>query len=54
MPHIGFGSVHGQEWFTNKNYLHFPWGKDDRAFFEGAQKYVAKLRKQSSPGCSPC
>ena len=49
MPHIGFTSVHGQEWFTNKNYLHFPWGKDDRAFFEGAQKYVTKLRKQKQP-----
>lgn len=49
MPHIGFESVHGQEWFTNKNYLHFPWGKDDRAFFEGAQKYVTQLRKKKQP-----
>ncbi|MCO7514320.1 LTA synthase family protein [Pseudomonas guariconensis] len=49
MPHIGFDSVHGQEWFRNANYLDFPWGKDDRAFFEGAQAYVAKLRKQKQP-----
>ena len=49
MPHIGFDSVHGQEWFNNKNYLPFPWGKDDRAFFEGAHKYVRQLRKQKQP-----
>lgn len=49
MPHIGFDSVHGQEWFSNKNYLPFRWGKDDRAFFEGAQKYVKQLRKQKQP-----
>lgn len=49
MPHIGFDAVHGQEWFSNKNYLPFRWGKDDRAFFEGAQKYVKQLRKQKQP-----
>ena len=49
MPHIGFESVHGQEWFSNDNYLEFPWGKDDRAFFEGAQGYVSQLRKQREP-----
>ncbi|MDD2002927.1 LTA synthase family protein [Pseudomonas putida] len=49
MPHIGFDAVHGQEWFSNKNYLHFPWGKDDRAFFEGALGYVGKLQKQDKP-----
>ncbi|MBC3410759.1 sulfatase-like hydrolase/transferase [Pseudomonas sp. SWRI51] len=49
MPHIGFASVHGQEWFKNDNYLEFPWGKDDRAFFEGALGYVGKLRKQRQP-----
>nr|WP_156310035.1 LTA synthase family protein [Pseudomonas sp. TDA1] len=49
MPHIGFDSVHGLEWFRNKNYLDFPWGKDDRAFFEGALDYVGQLRKQDKP-----
>ncbi|MNO62272.1 Lipoteichoic acid synthase 1 [compost metagenome] len=49
MPHIGFDAVHGQEWFANKNYLDFPWGKDDRAFFEGALGYVGQLQKQDKP-----
>ena len=49
MPHIGFDSVHGLEWFRNKNYLDFPWGKDDRAFFEGALDYVSQLQKQDKP-----
>ena len=49
MPHIGFDSVHGLEWFRNKNYLDFPWGKDDRAFFEGALGYVGQLQKQDKP-----
>lgn len=49
MPHIGFDSVHGLEWFSNENYLQFPWGKDDRAFFEGALDYVGQLRQQDLP-----
>ncbi|MFA7895714.1 LTA synthase family protein [Pseudomonas putida] len=49
MPHVGFESVHGVEWFNNRNYLDFPWGKDDRAFFEGALDYVGQLRKQDKP-----
>ncbi|AIR90987.1 LTA synthase family protein [Pseudomonas cremoricolorata] len=49
MPHIGFSQVHGDEWFSNANYLDFPWGKDDRAFFEGALDYVGTLRKQRQP-----
>lgn len=49
MPHVGFDSVHGQEWFGNANYLDFPWGKDDRAFFEGALDYVSQLRQQQRP-----
>ena len=49
MPHIGFDSVHGLEWFRNKNYLDFPWGKDDRAFFEGALGYINQLQKQDKP-----
>lgn len=49
MPHIGFDQVHGQEWFGNPNYVEFPWGKDDRAFFEGALTYIGDLRKQDKP-----
>lgn len=49
MPHIGFDAVHGVEWFSNKNYLKFLWGKDDRAFFEGALDYVGQLRQQARP-----
>ncbi|MFJ4348448.1 LTA synthase family protein [Pseudomonas sp. NPDC089401] len=49
MPHIGFESVHGLEWFKQDNYLAFPWGKDDRAFFEGALDYVGQLQQQDRP-----
>ncbi|WP_409522259.1 LTA synthase family protein [Pseudomonas sp.] len=49
MPHIGFEAVHGQEWFANDNYLEFPWGKDDRAFFEGALDYIGQLRDRPQP-----
>lgn len=49
MPHIGFDATHGLEWFTNTNYLEFPWGKDDKAFFEGALDYVGQLKKQKKP-----
>lgn len=49
MPHIGFDATHGLEWFTNSNYLEFPWGKDDKAFFEGALDYVGELKKQKQP-----
>ncbi len=49
MPHIGFDTTHGLEWFTNSNYLEFPWGKDDKAFFEGALDYVGQLKKQKKP-----
>ena len=49
MPHIGFDVTHGLEWFTNANYLEFPWGKDDKAFFEGALSYVGQLNKQKKP-----
>nr|WP_256669786.1 LTA synthase family protein [Pseudomonas sp. BC115LW] len=49
MPHIGFDATHGVEWFTNSNYLEFPWGKDDKAFFEGALDYVGQLKKQKEP-----
>ena len=49
MPHIGFDATHGLEWFSNSNYLDFPWGKDDKAFFEGALDYVGQLKKQKQP-----
>ncbi|WP_338570737.1 LTA synthase family protein [Pseudomonas canadensis] len=49
MPHIGFDATHGLEWFTNSSYLEFPWGKDDKAFFEGALDYVSQLKKQKKP-----
>ncbi|OXR28103.1 LTA synthase family protein [Pseudomonas umsongensis] len=49
MPHIGFDATHGLEWFSNSNYLEFPWGKDDKAFFEGALEYVGQLKKQKKP-----
>ena len=49
MPHIGFDATLGLEWFTNASYLDFPWGKDDKAFFEGALDYVGQLKKQKNP-----
>ncbi|MDR9754045.1 LTA synthase family protein [Pseudomonas sp. SZMC_28357] len=49
MPHIGFDTTLGLEWFTNASYLDFPWGKDDKAFFEGALDYVGQLKKQKKP-----
>ncbi|MHA3735619.1 LTA synthase family protein [Pseudomonas sp. Eth.TT006] len=49
MPHIGFDATHGLEWFSNANYLEFPWGKDDKAFFEGALEYVGQLKQQKQP-----
>ncbi|WP_260958387.1 LTA synthase family protein [Pseudomonas citri] len=49
MPHIGFDTTLGMEWFTRPNYLEFPWGKDDKAFFEGALEYVGQLQKADKP-----
>ncbi len=49
MPHMGFEQTHGREWFKNKPYLEFPWGMDDRAYFEGALKYVQQLRHDRQP-----
>ena len=45
MPHIGFEQTRGRDWFQNKPYLEFPWGMDDKAYFEGALKYVGQLRQ---------
>ncbi|UVE18943.1 LTA synthase family protein [Pseudomonas sp. LS44] len=49
MPHIGFDKTLGRDWFKNKPYLEFPWGMDDKAYFEGALGYVKQLRKQKKP-----
>ncbi|MNF45919.1 Lipoteichoic acid synthase 1 [compost metagenome] len=49
MPHIGFDTTLGLDWFTNASYLDFPWGKDDKAFFEGALDYVGQLKTQQQP-----
>ncbi|CAD5108634.1 LTA synthase family protein [Zestomonas carbonaria] len=49
MPHIGFDKTLGREWFRNEPYLDFPWGMDDKSYFEGALGYVERLRKQKKP-----
>ncbi|SCX63292.1 Phosphoglycerol transferase MdoB [Pseudomonas sp. NFACC32-1] len=49
MPHIGFDTTLGMEWFTKPAYLDFPWGKDDRTFFEGALNYVGQLQQTDKP-----
>ncbi|MCU1719673.1 LTA synthase family protein [Pseudomonas sp. 5P_3.1_Bac2] len=49
MPRMGFDHTLGRDWFRNKPYLEFPWGMDDKAYFEGALTYVQQLRKQQQP-----
>ncbi|MGE8361333.1 LTA synthase family protein [Pseudomonas sp.] len=49
MPRMGFDKTLGRTWFKNKPYLEFPWGMDDKAFFEGALGYVKQLRQQKKP-----
>ena len=49
MPKMGFDKTLGRNWFTKKPYLDFPWGMDDKAFFEGSITYVQQLRKQKKP-----
>ncbi|WP_434696329.1 LTA synthase family protein [Pseudomonas sp. Z1-14] len=49
MPHIGFDTTLGMEWFTRPAYLEFPWGKDDKTFFEGALDYVGQLQQADKP-----
>lgn len=49
MPHIGFDTTLGMDWFTKPAYLEFPWGKDDKTFFEGALNYVGQLQKAKKP-----
>lgn len=49
MPQMGFQQTLGRDWFRNKPYLEFPWGMDDRAYFEGALGYVKQLRQKKQP-----
>jgi len=49
MPRMGFDTTLGRPWFKNKPYLEFPWGMDDRAYFEGALDYVKQLRQDDRP-----
>lgn len=49
MPQMGFDKTLGRDWFKNKPYLEFPWGMDDKAYFEGALSYVQQLRKKPQP-----
>lgn len=49
MPHIGFDTTLGMEWFTRPAYLEFPWGRDDKSFFEGALDYVGQLQQTDKP-----
>lgn len=52
MTHAGFQEVHGSEWFASEgieNPFPFWWGAVDAAFFQGAQRYIAELRKKEHP-----
>ena len=49
MPHIGFDTTLGMDWFTRPAYLEFPWGVDDKTFFEGALDYVGQLQQADKP-----
>ena len=54
MSAIGFGEAHGMEWFEEQKIsspfsLPAGWGPADSAFFQGAQRYIAELRKKEQP-----
>lgn len=49
MPRMGFDQTLGRDWFKNKPYIEFPWGMDDKAYFEGALGYVKQLRSKRQP-----
>ena len=49
MPQMGFDKTLGRDWFKNKPYIEFPWGMDDKAYFEGALSYVQQLRQKRQP-----
>lgn len=50
MAAIGFGEAHGMEWFAEQKISNpFPllWGIVDAPFFQGAQRYISRLRKDA-------
>ncbi|MBQ9578333.1 MAG: ankyrin repeat domain-containing protein, partial [Ottowia sp.] len=52
MAQMGFGEVHGMEWFAEQkisNPFPFDWGVADSAFFLGARRYISELRKSEQP-----
>ena len=49
MAQVGFDKAHGVEWFQEPNSFPFEWGKDDRAFFKGARRYIKQLRRTGKP-----
>lgn len=51
MPRMGFDKTLGRDWFKNKPYIEFPWGMDDKAYFEGASSYVKHQAASANPGC---
>lgn len=51
MPHIGFDAVHGLEWFSNQNYLDFPWGRTTGPSSKVRWTTSASCKSRASPGC---
>ncbi|MBQ9578336.1 MAG: ankyrin repeat domain-containing protein [Ottowia sp.] len=52
MAAVGFNEVHGVEWFEEQkleNDYHFAWGIVDSIFFQGAQRYISRLRQGKQP-----
>ena len=52
MAQAGFGEIHGSEWFAGQdiqNAFPFEWGMEDAAFFRGARRYIADLRRGEKP-----
>ncbi|MFI8479544.1 LTA synthase family protein [Pseudomonas sp. NPDC078700] len=49
MPQMGFDKTLGRDWFSNAPHLKFPWGMDDKGFFEGSLSYINELRQQEKP-----
>ena len=48
LPQAGFRQVLGREHFHSQ-YVPFGWGPDDRAFFEGAARFIEDLDRRQSP-----
>lgn len=49
MPQMGFTHTHGRDWFQNQPYQEFPWGMDDKSFFEGSLSYIDQLQAANQP-----